>query len=263
MSLKQAIINLGASFRKHSFVSEKQTNNSSESVTVFAALDRQRLRHLHDLGLKTRCFFDIGASTGGWSRKVGEDFPGARFEMFEPLADHIPKYQEKMSRLLEQGSRFRLHKYAVGAETRLVEMHILAGDPFGSTALEMKHTPKDAKRIEVDMITIDEAISAWNLPVPNVIKMDTQGSELAILQGAQQTLPHVDVLFCETWLTRAYGPATPLLIELSDWLRDLGFYLWDFGDVYRDEKGILISPDCIFLNARNKISLLGDELNRR
>jgi FkbM family methyltransferase len=183
--------------------------------------------------------------------------------MFEPLVDHIPKYQEKMSKLLKQSSRFRLHKYAVGAETRRIQMHILTDDPFGSTALEMKQAPKDAKRIEVDMITIDEAIKAWNLPVPNVIKMDTQGSELTILQGAQQTLPQVDVLLCETWLIRAYGPATPLLIELMDWLRDWGFYLWDFGDVYRDKNGMLLSPDCIFLNARNKISLLGDELSRR
>ena len=104
--------------------------------------------------------------------KVGEDFPEARFEMFEPLTDHIPKYQEKMSELLKQSSRFRLHKYAVGAETRRIQMHILAGDPFGSTALEMKHTPKDAKRIEVNMITIDEAIKSWNLPVQMLLKWE-------------------------------------------------------------------------------------------
>jgi FkbM family methyltransferase len=182
--------------------------------------------------------------------------------MFEPLSDHIPQYQGPMADLLRLSSRFQLHKYAVGAETRRVQMHVFAGDPFSSTALAMKCAPKDTKPIEVDMITIDEAIKNWNLPVPNVIKMDTQGSELTILKGAQQTVPKVDVILCETWVTRAYGPATPLLVELMGWLRDRGFYLWDFGDVYRDENGILVSPDCIFLNARSEISLLHDELHR-
>lgn len=233
----------------------------SQNTNDFSDLDRQRLRLLRHLGLKIDYFFDIGASNGSWSRMVSEDFPDARFEMFEPLSEHVPDYLEEMATLLTHGPRFRLHKCALGAENRRIQMHILS-NPYGSTALKMEHYPEDSKCVEVEMLTIDQAMEKWNLPTPNVIKMDTQGFELNILKGAQQTLPKVDVLLCETWLTRGYGPETPLLLEVANWLRNFGFYLWDFCDVYRDERGVLIAPDCIFLNARSGISQLGDELNR-
>ena len=141
----------------------------SEQTHEFAALDRQRLRCLRALGLKPRCFFDVGASNGWWARLVGEDFPDARFEMFEPLSDHAPEYTEPMNNLLQTSSRFRLHKCALGAESRRIQMDIVANNPFGSSALAFKHKSREAKCIEVDMNTIDECIKTLNLPVPNVI----------------------------------------------------------------------------------------------
>jgi len=165
-----------------------------------------------------------------------------------------------MNDLLQLGPRYRLHKCALGAASKRIRMDVLPDNPFGSRALKLHHRPKDAKTVHIELRTIDECIAAENLPIPNVIKMDTQGCKLTILQGAQKTLPKVDLLMCETWLTRTYGPETPLLIELADWLRDAGFYFWDFTEVYRDEGGTLISQDSIFLNARHKLSHLDNEL---
>lgn len=232
-----------------------------ENTSHFASLDCQRLRCLRDLGVQTDCFFDVGASNGWWSRLVGGEFPEARFEMFEPLSDHVPAYAEPMKELLQQSPRFHLHKCALGTKSGKIQMDLLPDNPFGSTALQLKHRPKDSRSVQIEMRTIDDCVADMNLPVPNIIKMDTQGCELTILQGAQKTLPKVDALLCETWMVRTYGPDTPLLIELANWLRDAGFYLWDFGDVYREENGTLTSQDCIFLNARHKISRLSDELS--
>ena len=62
------------------------------------------------------------------------------------------------------------------------------------------------------MLTIDYVIEEFRLPVPQVIKMDTQGCELSILQGATRTLPQVDVLLLECWLDASLWPTTtPLL----------------------------------------------------
>jgi len=136
-------------------------------------------------------------------------------------------------------------------------------DYLSSTALPLGTCPPEAHLLEVDMLTIDSAVKEFKLPIPQVIKMDTQGSELSILEGATNTLPDVEVLLLECWLTRAYGESTPLLFEVADWLRQFNFHLWDLGNPWRDAQGVLVAQDCLFLNARSAVSRLGNEVDRQ
>lgn len=110
------------------------------------------------------------------------------------------------------------------------------------------------------MLTIDYVVEEFQVGVPQAIKMDTQGCELRILQGGTRTLPKVDVLLLECWLTRAYGPTTPLLLEVADWLRQFNFHLWDLSNPWRDDSGVMVSQDCLFLNAHSKVSRMKSEL---
>ena len=222
--------------------------------------DRERFRHLRKLGLNLLHFFDIGASIGRWSSRMSQDFPHATFNLFEPLIDHCPEYEQKMATTLARHPSFRLHKVALGAECKRACMYVYPQNLVGSTALPLARTPPNARRVEVDMLTIDYVVEEFQLPVPQVIKMDTQGCELDILQGATRTLPGVDALLLECWLTRAYGDSTPLLLEIADWLRELDFHLWDLGNAWRDPEGVLVAQDCLFLNARSKVSRMQDEI---
>jgi FkbM family methyltransferase len=231
----------------------------SETAIRLTDTDRHHLRHLRKLGLDLRHFYDVGASNGNWSRRISEDFPDAAFELFEPLIDHAPDYREKMEWVLAQHPLFRLHKFALGPETKPTTIYLYPDNPVGSTALSLEHLPPAARKVTVDMLTLDYAVQEFHLPLPQVIKMDTQGCELGILQGARQILPKVDVLLLECWLTRAYGTPTPLLLEVAEWLRDADFYLWDLGNGWRDAEGTLIAQDCLFLNAHSRISKLNNE----
>jgi hypothetical protein len=129
--------------------------------------------------------------------------------------------------------------------------------------LDLSVATEGVKRIEVDMLTVDYVVEEFRLPVPHVIKIDTQGCELSILQGARKALPQIEALFLECWLTRAYGPSTPLLGEVAEWLRDFDFYLWELGNPWRDGDGTLVAQDCVFLNARSTASRLHQELSTR
>lgn len=222
--------------------------------------DRERFRHLSKLGLNLLHFFDVGASIGRWSSRVSQDFPHARFDLFEPLIDHSTTYRQKMETTLGRHPGFHLHKVALGAECKRTWMYLYPDNLVGSTALPLETTPPDARRVEIDMLTIDYVMQEFRLSVPQVIKMDTQGCELSILQGATQTLRQVDVLLLECWLIRAYGKSTPLLLEVAEWLRQFDFHLWDLGNPWRDPQGVLVAQDCLFLNARSKVSRLAGEL---
>ena len=222
--------------------------------------DRERFRHLRKLGLNLQHFFDVGASIGRWSSRVSQDFPHGTFNLFEPLIEHSPVYRAKMETTLARHPGFRLHKVALGAECKKTSMFLYPDNLVGSTALPLGSAPANARQVEIDMLTVDYVIDEFQLPVPQVIKMDTQGCELSILQGATKTLPKVEVLLLECWLTRAYGETTPLLLEVADWLRKMDFHLWDLGNPWRDPEGVLVALDCLFLNARSSVSRLQAEL---
>lgn len=59
----------------------------------------------------------------------------------------------------------------------------------------------------------------------HVLKLDTQGSELAILEGAQQALTDVRMLQVEVELNPLYE-GQPLFGDVDRFLRDRGFELW-------------------------------------
>lgn len=223
--------------------------------------DRRGFCQLRNLGVKLDSFFDIGASNGCWSHRVSADFPQARFDLFEPLVDQIPEYRQKLNWCFAQHPGFHLHQVALGAECKTTTMHITP-NAAGSTALDMNGSaPADWRTVQVEMLTVDAAVERFGLSVPQVIKIDTQGCELEILRGAEQTLPQVELLLLECWLARSYGPATPLWIELADWLNARDFHLWDIGHGYRAPDGTLISQDCFFLNRRSSVSRLRNEPN--
>ena len=237
------------------------TSNSKE-MPHLASADRQLLRHVRKLGLDLHHFFDVGASNGVWSHQVSEDFPNATFDLFEPLVDYASEYQEKLEPRLAKHPSFRLHKVALGAECKRIPFYFYP-EPANSTSLRPNGQSPEARVIEVDMFTIDYVIQEFRLAVAQVLKIDMQGSELSILQGSRKALPQMELLLLECWLTRAYGPSTPLLTEVAEWLRDVGFYLYDLGSPWRDVDGTLVAQDCVFLNGRSKVSRLTEELSGR
>jgi FkbM family methyltransferase len=207
-------------------------------------------------GLKKRGFepatiFDVGASYGIWSNAVCKLFPKANYYLFEPLVDHLPLYQKYLDVVLSMHPNFQVHKVAVGNRSGKIEMYT-EPNMYGSTSLDMSgiemFTP-----LEVPMIRLDEAIGALDLPVPQLMKIDIQGGELAVLEGFKQHLHQVEVLLLETWLIRGYGKQTPTLLELSNWLQDYGFHLADFTGCYRGPDGTLEAQDCIFVNKNSPL----------
>ncbi len=209
-------------------------------------MDQSVLKELKRLGFSPSCIYDIGAGHGIWTRLSAEVFPETCFEMFEPLADVNPIYQQGLEETLKSEINCTLHKFALGTTAGEFKIGI-SPDPRGSSLLverESSHFPESAV---VPVMALDEAMRSLNLPQPNLLKMDTQGFEWEILKGAIETLKQVDVILVEGWLTREYGPRTPLLMEIALWLANHGFFLFDFSGRYRLSSGVLASQDAFFV----------------
>ena len=71
----------------------------------------------------------------------------------------------------------------------------------------------------------------------DVLKTDTQGWELEVLQGAGEVLEQTKVVLTEWQFDDIYGQPPPLH-ELDKILSDAGFRLWDISHIYKDLKSM-------------------------
>jgi FkbM family methyltransferase len=177
--------------------------------------------------------------------------------MFEPLASLIPEYDDGLQWQMQNHPSFRLHAVALGAEKQRVTMRIHP-DGFSSTTLDVGDHPDFQRRCEVAQYRLDDFVEQYSLPLPDLIKIDVQGSEGAILGQGSRCLDHADVVFAETWFVRGYGPKTPLITELLEMLGERGYDLADIGHRFYDANHRLYGCDAFFL----KRSLLGRVASR-
>jgi FkbM family methyltransferase len=82
----------------------------------------------------------------------------------------------------------------------------------------------------VSITSLDEWLSVSSLEEVHVLKLDTQGSELGVLEGAQQALVDVRVLEIEVELNPIYA-GQPLFGDVDRFLRDREFVLWRLGNL--------------------------------
>ena len=208
------------------------------------------LKRLKAQGHEFEVIYDVGANIGEWSVDVQQLFPDARFELFEALAGRFAGVDDNL--MVDQLRDAALHPVALSDESGAGEIKILGDGGVGSSILLL---PADRRRDDFEIIpcqmsTMDDYVSANDLKSPDFIKIDTQASELKILNGAKETISKAKFILIETWMRRIYGPDTPLIQEISSWLYDHDFMLYEFiiSEAGRDADGALRWLDAVYIN---------------
>jgi FkbM family methyltransferase len=86
-------------------------------------------------------------------------------------------------------------------------------------------TQRLADRERIELVTLDDWRADHGVDRIDLVKLDTQGSELDVLRGAARTLERVVAVQTEVEFNRMYE-AQPLFGDLDGFLRDHGFVLW-------------------------------------
>jgi FkbM family methyltransferase len=224
---------------------------------LFAEADYRFFKQLKNQGYAPKVIYDIGASNGYWSVRIHEALGGGTFHMFEPLADAMPDYRRLLDTAMAQNPDLKLHPVALGTHNRMQSMAIYP-DGFGSSLLNampmailqrLRPRPTgmtDLKSLQVRRL--DDYIAEHGLAAPDVMKLDVQGYELKILEGASTALQTAKILLVECWLTRGYGRSTPLLHEVKAWMQKRDFVLVDFGETFYGDTHDLSAVDAYFMH---------------
>ena len=204
------------------------------------------LRSLASYSIKT--VLDIGASNGGFLRKVRTVLPGAFIYCFEPLPEQFAQLQ----RTADQDPQAKAWNMALGSSEGVAVMH-KSGDSCMSSLLPMTEVTTrefpgavDSKPLEVTIRTLDNWAESQELELPILIKLDVQGYEGNVIRGGTATFRKAQVLLMEVSFMELYAGQC-LFDELYGAVRHLGFRL--VGTTYPlcDHKtGRTMQTDAIF-----------------
>lgn len=123
--------------------------------------------------------YDIGANAGFYSlalaRLVGN---GGAVCAFEPLAENAANILDHLR--LNKCSNITLYQVAVADQNGLFTFHVAESNAMGYLG--------GGGEYWVPTVAIDTLLETNKLPVPDVVKMDVEGAESKVLEGAKKLL---------------------------------------------------------------------------
>ncbi len=207
-------------------------------------------------GINTPVIFDVGAHRGYVSTLYHGVFPKASIYAFEPSPDSFAVLQKRTASI----DQIHTHNLALSNRTGTAEFHV---NPSSATNSLLSTQPGVAKtwgqglletieKITVPTSTIDDFCQTHHIDRIDLLKLDVQGAEPLVLEGAKQTFAErkVSVIYTEIITMPSYSGQAKLH-EYMGLLNDYGFCLYNFYNFFNHEER-LKQMDAIFI--RNEMN---------
>jgi len=207
--------------------------------TMQAALGRSRKR-----GVEVATVIDVGASDGRWSRDCLKFFPDANYLLVEAQRGH----RDGLEIFKQDVPKGDYVLAAAGAAAGTIFFD--ASDLFGGVASD---TPAEQNSIEVPVIALDEAIESKGLAGPYLLKLDTHGYELPILEGAKNLLSKASLVIIETYNFKLTSESLRYF-EICAHMESLGFSPVENVDfMLRAKDGAFWQMDSFFIPSDSQV----------
>lgn len=198
--------------------------------------------------LKTDYLVDVGAHRGNFAREMFSQLNLYEGILFEP---NPILFRQSIQELIDSNTKIGACEIGIGAKKGKSKLHIAANDGLSSSLLQMLDLHKDLAP-ESEYI-IDHAVnidSLDNVVSPDwsniLLKIDVQGFELKVLEGASETLKRTNVIVIETSFDDLYeGAPTPS--ELINYLYTKNFIIFQVIPVFVMPTGRWLQADLIMV----------------
>jgi FkbM family methyltransferase len=196
------------------------------------------------------CVIDIGANIGGFRDEVRSMGYNGLIFSFEPISELFNLLEIRK----KSDEKWRVYKYAVGDKNDEIEINI-SSNLHSSSVLEIleEHTnaepsSKYIQREKVEQIALDGFKSNFSKYSKIFLKIDTQGYEWNVLQGAKEFLKDVAVVQLEMSFVSLYKDQK-LFNDIFTFLYHFGFEIYDVEPGFTNEvTGQQYQVDCVFVN---------------
>jgi FkbM family methyltransferase len=190
------------------------------------------------------CVFEIGANDGVDIPSIHELWPDAEIHVFEIEPFHYPRLfrfmseyihvnffglynydgKVKFNRILEDNKSFDQYDYWYKTASGIKKLCSYMGQPKPNTDL-----------VNCNVLTIDTYCNLFKCK-PDILLMDTQGSEYEILQGAKKTLEDVKAILFE-WSTVELYKDMKYFSDIQELLESYNFIMKEKINLWGDWHG--------------------------
>jgi FkbM family methyltransferase len=216
------------------------------SVTSYRLLDGLRRQ-----GVLPKSVIDVGANVGQFAVAALRLLRPSRLHAFEPLPDALSALQ----RHLAAQPGVTIHPVALGASPGESPLHVNAHShsssllPLAEAHRTAFPSAREVGQVGVRVRTLDQELSSADLPTPILLKLDAQGYERWVLDGAPATLGRTQWVILELSFRPMYE-GEPGFLEMVTYMGARGFRLVrPIGWLADPGTGEILQCDALFARA--------------
>ena len=171
--------------------------------------------------------FDVGARIGDWSKafvdRASAQSRDVELHAFEPVPDSRHMLERALAGQVESG-RARVNGAALSNESRTMHIHVphFTG---GTSTLHPDPSVKYQEVLEVQTSTIDRYCSENSIDQIDMVKIDTEGNDLRVMQGATELLRRGNVGVVQFEYTYRWIYSRSYLKDVFDLVRGTPYWI--------------------------------------
>jgi FkbM family methyltransferase len=199
----------------------------------------ERLTGLLDrVGLAPRTIIDVGVAQGTpW---IYEAYPHAKYFLFDPTPHSLPHMQAWAKKLDAE-----VFNIALGDKETTMPIAIRTQHSDSTMFQDRQNVASVEQIVDVPVRRFDQICPPFTRPC--LMKIDTQGAELMILQGLGDRITEIDCCIVETSPLQTL-PAAPDFSDVMSFMMSKGFCLFDITGLHRRPYDrALASMDAVFV----------------
>jgi FkbM family methyltransferase len=200
---------------------------------------------------------DVGANRGQFAAMARRLFPASQIYSFEPLSRPAATF----TKALGKDDRVRLFNVAIGPTSGPAPIYVTTRDD-SSSLLKPATTQHDIFGIETEHIDeiavrrLSQCLKKEDLQAPALLKIDVQGGELNVLEGAVELIDSFDAIYVECSYLPLYENQ-PLYADIARWTDEHGFRLAGVYNQYVDSRHGPVQADFLFVKAGSSLAECG------
>ncbi len=204
--------------------------------------------------LKIDCVLDVGANVGQYHDFLRNKvlYEGT-IVSFEPVSRHVEFLRERA----RADKDWHIEGYALGAKDGSLPINVMVSDQFSSFLQPDNSRVRDYDGLNVPCHVENVTVRTLDVVLPVLqerlgferpyLKLDTQGFDIEVLQGARESLPAVRALLTEASVIGIYK-GMPGYMDTIRYLDERGFDITGLYPVSRDSSLRLVEFDCVMIN---------------
>jgi FkbM family methyltransferase len=198
--------------------------------------------------LQIDCVIDVGARIGEFGQWLRHNGYRGQIVSVEPVGDNF----RQLARAAARDPLWSAHRLALGSSDSTMSINVSSNTSFSSlltrneyAAREFGDAPAVVSQEQVRVRRLDDVWPSMAASASSVyLKVDTQGWDGEVLEGARGMLDQVQALQTEVSVKAIYEGMTPWTESIQR-LEDLGFELSGLFPVNLDRRMRVIEFDCV------------------